>query len=409
VTDRVDVAVVGEGPAGSALAAACADVGLEVVHLGADLAAPWAPTYGAWVDELRGVLDNLGDAVWARRWPRPVVAFDAGERSLDRPYGLLDKEALHRHLRAVVARSGRLREGRVVRSAHDAAGSRLHLADGGAVEARVVVDATGRGVLLQRPRGRPAAFQVAYGVVGRVVGGTARSPLPGGGMAFMDWRGATGAAPTFLYGMDLGEGRVLLEETSLAARPGLPMPELRRRLQQRLDTTGSRVDPVEATEHVAIPMGGPLPHRPQRVVGFGAAAGMIHPATGFSVAASLRRAPVVAAALHAALAGGADPDQAAAAGWEAVWPRDLLRQRALHTYGLEVLLRLDGAEVQRFFDVFFSLPPEAWHGYLSGAGSSRDLARTMLAVARRLPWSLRRRVAGGVAGRDGIELVRGLR
>ena len=43
-----------------------------------------------------------------------------------------------------------------------------------------------------------------------------------------------------------------------------------------------------AREVVRIPMGGPLPAPDQTVVAFGAAAGYIHPATGYSIAGSLR-------------------------------------------------------------------------------------------------------------------------
>ena len=40
------------------------------------------------------------------------------------------------------------------------------------------------------------------------------------------------------------------------------------------------------------------------------------------------------------------------------------RTRRLHDYGLEVLLRLDGAELATFFDAFFDLPEDVWAPYL---------------------------------------------
>jgi lycopene cyclase-like protein len=176
-------------------------------------------------------------------------------------------------------------------------------------------------------------------------------------------------------------------------------------LHRRLAAVGATLGEAEATEHVAFSMGGPVPPV-QRVVGFGAAAGMVHPATGYQVAAALRRAPAVARSLALALGGAASSDEAAVAAWAAVWPADLRRQRELHAYGLEILLGLDAGEIQRFFAAFFDLPPRRWQAYVSGAASSRDLAAVMLQVARRLPPPLRRRVVGGAIGSDGLALLR---
>jgi lycopene cyclase-like protein len=403
---REDVVVVGEGPAGSALAAACAEAGLPTTHLGTDHDAGWPATYGAWTDEV----DGVPGVRWSHRWPAPHVAFDgAPPRALDRTYGLLDNAGTRAALRDRAVDAGAvLRTGRAAGVAHDADGSRVLLADGGEVAAGVVVDATGHRPVLARPGvDREPAWQVAYGIVGRIAG----SPVPEGGMAFMDWRTdglePRSATPSFLYAMDLGGGRTFLEETSLAARPAVGVEELRGRLDRRLAAVGARVAHVESVERVAFPMGVALPPHPQRVLAWGAAAGMVHPATGYSVAGAISRAPDVAAALAGALAGpGPDPDEVAAAAWSAVWPADRVRQRQLHAYGLEVLLALDATDVQRFFRAFFALPAARWQGYLSGAGSSRELATTMLAVARRLPPRLQWRVSSGAFGADGVALLR---
>ena len=78
----------------------------------------------------------------------------------------------------------------------------------------------------------------------------------------MDWRprSATRATrrdvgwPTFLYAVPLGGGRVLLEETSLARRPGLPMPALRDRLLARLARYGVTPSPDAEVERVHFPV-----------------------------------------------------------------------------------------------------------------------------------------------------------
>ncbi|MDQ2706969.1 MAG: lycopene cyclase family protein, partial [Actinomycetota bacterium] len=47
-----DVLVVGAGPAGRAVAAACAEHGLDTGLLDPAPTRPWRATYGAWSDEL---------------------------------------------------------------------------------------------------------------------------------------------------------------------------------------------------------------------------------------------------------------------------------------------------------------------------------------------------------------------
>ncbi len=384
---RDDVLVVGAGPAGLALAAACCDTGLEVTVVAPRHDLPWTSTYGVWLDEA-----GVSDGVVRARWERPLVGLDSGAHSLDRPYGLLDNEALQGTLRAsgLVAMAGAVRGFRL--GADDVV---VSLAGGEEVGAGVVVDATGHRPTLVRPGvGRAPAWQVAYGVVATF----ARPPIPEGSMSLMDWRTPltdldVQRVPSFLYAMDLGEGRVFVEETSLAARPGVSVDVLRARLAERLELAGTPPVQVLSEERVRIAMGGPLPPRDQPVVAFGAAAGMVHPATGYSVGAALRRAPAVAAALASALGEvGATPVSVARAGWRAVWSDDLVRQRGLHAYGLETLLRMDRTQTQAFFSAFFSLPRDRWIGYLSGAPSAGALAGTMLAVFRRADGPLRRRL-----------------
>ena len=172
----------------------------------------------------------------------------------------------------------------------------------------------------------------------------------------------------------------LVEETVLAARPPVPVELLRERLGGRLGPGGPQlVDGAAARRAGRDPAGraGAAPPA-SPVVTFGAAAGYIHPATGFSVAASLRAAPRVAAAIAA----GADrPDAGRVAG--AVWPPSMRATRRLHDYGLEVLLRLDADELAAFFDAFFELPVATWAPYLRIDASPAEVSRTMAALLRR--------------------------
>jgi lycopene beta-cyclase len=152
---------------------------------------------------------------------------------------------------------------------------------------------------------------------------------------------------------------------------------------------------AESVERVLIPMGAGVPARRQRVVGFGAAAGYVHPATGYSVAASLRAAPRVARALSSALGRTEDPDALARAAWRAVWPPEQRHARALHDYGLTTVLRMTHREITVFFEAFFSLPTAEWSAYLRLDTTGRAVAAAMTGVFRSVPWALRRRLVLG--------------
>lgn len=402
--------MVGAGPAGRAAATACAERGLCTVLIDPQPVRRWPHTYGAWADELPGDLD--GSSV-ARRWTDVRVRTDEGEIGVDRSYVLLANDALQNDLRRrFEAAEGAHLPGwvRALEPTGSAFTLELDQAGGGPAvrqRARVVVDASGhRPVLVDAGRGGPPALQTAYGLFGR----WPTAPATAGAMTFMDWSTAglsdddrrPGAPATFLYAMDLGGGRWLAEETSLAARPAVPVGTLARRLRDRLGWRGALPTSVEAEERVVFPMGVVVPDLRQPVVGLGAAAGMVHPATGFQVARSLRTAPVLAAALADALDDGAGAARAARAGWSAVWPPDALRQRALQQLGLAALLQMDATTLQRFFRAFFSLERPEWSAFLSGARDATELRRVMIGVFRVAPTDVRLRLAGAALRRPSL-------
>lgn len=373
----VDVAIVGDGPAGLALAAACGDAGVDCALVAPDLAARWPNRYGLWPDEL--VPLGLED-VAARRWPLAVV--ETGERRLRlaRGYAFLDND---RARAALLARIPRTVEAAAQGVTPGPAGPRVQLDGGGELAARLVVDASGHRPALLADPGPPSAYQSAWGVEatpshppgepGAATLMDLRDPVPVGAPSGPD------AEPTFLYAADLGGGRWFVEETSLARPRPLPMRVLEQRLRTRLAASGIELTAERAVERCRFPLSAPLPRRDQPVVGYGAAAGMGHPATGYQVGQAFTRAPSVAAAVASALSDrAAAPAALARRAWAAVWPPDRLRQRALHDYGLAVLLRLGPAAQRRFFDEFFALPEGLWRAYLSiedEAASRRAMLR----------------------------------
>ena len=122
-----DVAVVGAGPAGWAMAAACARLGLDTVLVAPDPSRVWSNTYGCWLDELRPL--GLASTVRAS-WPTVRVVGDR-VHALARPYGVLDNASLHRQMRDQLVRGGgRTMAGVAVRAQHFSWGSRVLLALG---------------------------------------------------------------------------------------------------------------------------------------------------------------------------------------------------------------------------------------------------------------------------------------
>jgi lycopene beta-cyclase len=372
-----DLVIIGDGPAGLALGAAAVDVGLDVVVVGDDR--PWLATYGTWADDVPGF-----EPAFAASSPIDVVTLD--RRRLGRAYATFD----HTALRLLIDRAPR-HLGRMTSVQHHDDHATVVLADGERVRGRLVVDAAGARV---RP-GAEVAAQTAYGLVfdhrPDVVDGDAA--------VLMDWR-SPGARwrddPTFLYVIPLGGGRWLVEETSLARARPMPHDELRARLASRLgdDLTAQ----AEAVELVHIPMRSGVPDRSSLTIGFGAAARYVHPATGYSVAASLRAAPRVATAVRESLSAKtatSDPRSRHERVWEAVWPSSQRDARALHDYGLDALLRLPAADVQAFFDAFFALPEALWSSYLRVDTDASTVSRVMTQVFRSVPWSVRRRLATG--------------
>lgn len=388
-----DVLVVGAGPAGLSIAAALSETGLRVAALApVPPDKPWHNNYGVWLDEL--VTPQLQDTL-GRHWSDVAVYAAKDEIRLDREYGLFDNQRLQCHLLERCARQG------VVWHIGVAAAIEQHPAhsivvtrDGRRYQARVVVDASGHTpALLRRPATPDLARQAAYGIVGTFT----HPPVRGNQMVLMDYRSdhlpleERHVTPTFLYAMNLGDGRYFVEETSLSHVPGVPLPELERRLHRRLAAMGVAVREVHDIERCLFPMNNPLPFLDQAVMGFGGAASMVHPPSGYLVGGVLRRAPLVAQALARALgAPEATPQGAARAAWQALWPVERLRRRQLYLFGLATLMRYDDRLIQAFFEAFFALPRAEWTGYLSDTLTTAQLARTMLRLFIRAPGYVRR-------------------
>ena len=357
--------MLGGGPAGRALAGACAGFGLETTLVDPRPEKPWTSTYGAWADELpKGVPIATRAPVTRAVGTEPHV--------LDREYVVLDNERLR-----VLPSSVHVEVGKSTSITISARGSSVRLADGRTLTAQLVVDATGA------PPSRGRVEQTAAGVI--VSQEEARPVLGDGEALIMDWRqppvGSVDWA-TFLYAVPLGPDRVLLEETSLARRPGLPVAELRTRLAARLAAHG--IPPSTVEEQVRFPVD---LSRSTRLT-FGAAAALVHPATGYSVATTLSLAPLVAEAIADTLPKG--PRAARAAAKQVVWPPAAKVVHTMRRHGLRALLAMPPEQVPEFFDLFFQLPEELRRSYLSDREDVAGATKAMAELFRHAPWRLRK-------------------
>lgn len=406
-----DVAVIGAGPAGLSLSAALCRHGVSVVVLDATIDAPWPNHYGVWRDEFQAVeLDDCATSTY------PTTAVYTGDQkiTLDRQYLRVDRvmlksrllgrcidggvhlcRAMVRDVRHVSDSESEVRFGPVAheKNTEKSFGEFEDVRDERAVRARLVVDCTGHALrfTVTEPKNKFRApwAQAAYGIEAEVES----HPYQADQMLLMDfrddhmqgnerWQKESDDRPTFLYVFPTGEKRAFFEETSVIAPTAVPFEELKERLFRRLEFDGVKVKRVLEEERSLIPMGGSLPSRAQRVVGFGGAACLVHPATGYMVARTVSMAGNVAATIAEGLKDKGKGFKAMAvseAVWKVTWSLELRRQRDFLGFGAELLGVLDMDESRRFFDAFFALPQPLWSKFLC-FGLDTPLDRTYFAL-----------------------------
>jgi lycopene cyclase-like protein len=152
-------------------------------------------------------------------------------------------------------------------------------------------------------------------------------------------------------------------------------------------------------------MGGARPNPKQRTLGFGAAAGLVHPATGYQLTYTLSLAPSVAQALRVGLE-EKFPEEAIRLAWQQIWPKEKRRCWDMYQFGMDVLCSLSASETQEFFRSFFSVPSEQWKGFLSAQVSPYDLSKTMAQVFVEASSPIRKNLVQRAMNRDGLDLLR---
>ncbi len=369
----LDILILGSGPAALCLASELAKQDLNIK--GISNRSPnerWENTYGIWASEL----EELGlESLLSHRWCKTVSFFGNGENKKGNiptkhnyDYGLIDQEAFQNELLKKCGRIEWLNE-----TAKDITKknklSEVICFSGLRIKARLVIDASGhKSNFVKRPVKKEIAQQAAYGIVGKF----SSPPVGKEEFVLMDFRPnhlnkeEKLLPPSFLYAMDLGDETYFVEETSLASYPALSQENLKERLLKRLNSKGIKVIEILHEENCLFPMNLPLPFKKQFVLGFGGAASMVHPASGYMIGSLLRRAPLLAEKLATFLK---EPHlsslELATKAWSILWPYELIQRHKLYQYGLRRLMSFDESILRSFFSNFFRLSTKEWIGFLT--------------------------------------------
>lgn len=379
---RPEVAVVGLGPAGRALAHRLTRNGARVLAVDPAPDRVWEPTYGGWADQLPFWLPDT--VIGAESTRTLLVA--RGDHVLPGRYVVLDNAALHDALP--------LNEAEVVTDSVSE-DDLPNLAD-------VVVDCRGaRHDLIRHSR----PMQTAYGV--RLPADLGRQLLGDADAILMDWRPFDGAdswghrRASFCYVIPLPDGRILAEETCLAGDPAIEVPELAERLSVRLALQGVDVAPwrdAGDVEEVRIPMLPPpvgndadagSPSGDVTLLRFGSAGSELNPITGYSVFAALAGADDMAGTVARLLSSApALPTTPGASS-----PRPL---------ALGALLELRPDDTVELFDAFGRLPASAQQAVFDPRSGTPRLLSALAQQWARMParskLALIRATAAGATG-----------
>ena len=191
--------------------------------------------------------------------------------------------------------------------------------------------------------------------------------------------------------MDMGNGKFFLEETSLGLAPPVELETLKKRLKLRLKHREIEILKIDHEEHgVFLPMNIPIPDLNQSILGFGGAAGMVHPASGYLVGSLLRRAPSLAKEIANAIRDESKtPSEIARIGWQTLWPKELRRKQALYQFGLEKLMRFKEGQLRYFFKSFFSLSNNQWYKFLTNTLTLKELVNAMWTMFKQAPMNVK--------------------
>lgn len=402
------VLIAGAGPAGLALAVTLARSGLQVRCFDVRADARWTNNYGIWAEDARW----FGDAGrQGLQWERPaIIGADGRHYVVPSTYHMLPNAMLQEQWQAELQRLGGSLQGRTIMQVASKSNGAVECAldDGSSETADLFIDATGgTSAWVKRERSPSPGYQTAWGTTIR--GSASDLPIQGADMALMDFRPASAetpaSPPTFVYAMPVGPDSIFVEETVLVADPLVQPESLRNRLRERLRTWGLHERDELHHERCVIAMGQSLPTTAQAHLAWGAAAGMVHPASGYSIGHTVRwahqAAPAIAELVHTAMSAQRRQELL----WQQVWPRERRRAWRLYRFGRDVLLQMNSAELGEFFLNFFACDAERALRFMRFDLTDRQLAELMLDFYRAVPGSIRWRLTMAGVGPSGWGLA----
>ena len=407
---KYQIVIAGSGPAALSLAEKTAGKGLSTLVVSPSIGKCWIPNYGSWFDDI----EELGISLCIEEtWRSPMVFVDKQAFELPFRYAKISTIQLQTLFEHRCSRNGVQFLCKKVNSVlHQSNSSTVSLSDGQQIHCDIFVDATGTGDFLIRESSRAVrGYQSAYGVLLEVE----ENPWERGEMSLMDFRIPKRcsqeqrqvflSSPTFLYALPLGKKLIFLEETSLVSKIPLSFDDLKQRLHIRMSSMG--IEPVRILEEekCLIPMGGPRPSVQQRILGFGAASGLVHPATGYQLAYAISICDLVADALYIGLKEG-KVEEAVRLAWLQIWPDERRRCWDMYQFGMELLCSMSTVETHDFFRTFFSIPSESWKLFLSGKGNPAQVSKAMAQVFMKAPFSIQKRLVNSAIQPTSLRLVR---
>jgi lycopene beta-cyclase len=310
------------------------------------------------VDDLTPAAAELVAPAVAVRWPRYVVRFPEHVRTLEHTYSAVTVPSLAAAFEEAL---GQLEVTRFYgRAAHAVSATRVELADGEVIEARLVIDARGPGGV---PGSRPAlGYQKFVGHELRVSGRTPEVPV------MMDARVEQVDGFRFVYVLPLGPDRVLIEDTCYASDPALDLPRYERRIAGYAQQLGLTARAIVRREQGVLPLPGRVALAPidaGSALSAGFRAGFFHPVTGYSLPLAARFALLVASC---------EPQEAHAR--TALWADSLKSQLRFGGFLNHLLFGAMRDDARRnVLERFYTLPEDTVRRFYALSLTPRDRAR----------------------------------
>ena len=354
---RTQVVIIGAGPSGMALAHQCIVQNIDFICLDPRVHDDWPQVFGVWHDEFSQA--GFGDAIFHRRWQNAAVYLDDGRKiDIARGYAWVNGPQLKRQI--IAQRPEAFMQRRMRSVAADAQGYTLTLDDGAQIQAKRVIDCRGFSKHNDSAGHLPCnSYQSAFGLLAEVDA----HPFDTDAVVLMDWRRPTRRdhnVPAFLFSLPVSPSLAFFEETVLAWPSPVAMPELKERLQQRLAAMGIAVKSIVGEERCLLPLDLATPKNAEGMI-YGAAAGLVHPHTGYHFTRGFLQAPAMVSRLKKDLG---KPRRAAEKSWRrTLWRPSYKILQYLRLVNLHLMEALPTDGISRFFEAFFAC--RAWPVFMA--------------------------------------------